>query len=87
MDIETIFKDIMENLDQYSLETQTFIKQKYLPLLNRCNQVEHFLQQTANICQTEPELRRFGKILAAEDNSDSWCYINIFETPEIRYGL
>lgn len=44
MDIETIFKDIMENLDQYSLETQIFIKQKYLPLLNRCNQVEHFLR-------------------------------------------
>ena len=35
MDIETIFKDIMENLDQYSLETQTFIKQKYLPLFHR----------------------------------------------------
>ena len=66
MDIETIFKDIMENLDQYSLETQTFIKQKYLPLLNRCNQVEHLLQQTANICQTEPELHGFAKILAAE---------------------
>lgn len=66
MDIETIFQDIIKNIDQYSLETQTFIKQKYLPLANRCNQVEHFLQQTANICQTEPELRRFGKILAAE---------------------
>lgn len=68
MDIETIFKDIMENLDQYSLETQTFIKQKYLPLLNRCNQVEHFLQQIANICQTENkhEVRRFGKILVTE---------------------
>lgn len=66
MNIETIFKDIMENLDQYSLETQLFIKQKYLPLLNRCNQVEHFLQQIANIYQTEPELLRLGKILAAE---------------------
>lgn len=66
MDIETIFKEIIKNIDQYSLETQIFVKQKYLPLLNRCNQVEHWLQQTANIFQTEPELRRFGKILAAE---------------------
>lgn len=66
MDIETIFQDIIKNIDQYSLETQTFIKQKYLPLANRCNQVEHLLQQTANICQTEPELHDFGKILAAE---------------------
>lgn len=66
MDIETIFKEIIKNIDQYSLETQIFVKQKYLPLLNRCNQVEHLLQQTANICQTERELRRFGKILASE---------------------
>ncbi len=65
MDIETIFKNTIESLDQYSLETQKFIKENYFPLLNRCNQVEHLLQQTANICQTERELQDFGKILAA----------------------
>lgn len=33
------------------------------------------------------EIKRITDAFAAEDNSDSWCYINIFETPEIRYGL
>lgn len=66
MDIETIFNDTLKDIDKYSLETQTFIKQNYFPLLNRCNQVEHLLQQTANICQAERELRDFGKILVSE---------------------
>lgn len=35
----------------------------------------------------EKEIKRITHTFAVEDNSDSWCYINIFETPEIRYGL
>ena len=35
----------------------------------------------------EKEIKRITDAFAAEDNSDSWCDINTFETPEIRYGL
>lgn len=35
----------------------------------------------------EKEIKRIIDAFAAEDNSDSWCYINTFDTPEGHYGL
>lgn len=35
----------------------------------------------------EKEIKRITDAFASEDNSDSWCYIHTFETPEYYYGL
>ena len=82
--------ETVKNILNCPCETGALEYVEYCTFEDFCNFLKKYFKNVGEITtkeDAEKEIKRITDAFAAEDNSDSWCYINIFETPEIRYGL